>query len=537
MRTRWSVSIVLNLLIGVGMLSGAVPEGANHVANESRGPSGLSWQVDVPFERIALVVEGPNGEVFRGEFQENPSYGLFDSDGNLLSDGTYTYLLTVIPRIEPSVRKRLEELRESGDREALESLMMRLGIAADNGLRQAGRFEVIAGSVVPDVKAERSADVQGGESAFGAGNLTTPLVFDITGNWTLTGDLGIGTDVPSQEIDIVDTEPSIQLSDSDEVSLGWFIIGDQAGFDVRRDFASPTTHRVFFIDAAAPKPSLWVDAGGDLGVRTSTPVLDFHAVTGDTPGLRLEQDGSGGFTPQTWDVEGNELGFFINDVTNALVPLRIDPGAPSNSIRVNTLGDVGFGTSAPAAPVHIQRNVGEPNIRLQTLASAGVRFELVNMGGEWEFIHGPGGNFNFNRVGVAGNQFVFTTSGNLVIQGVLTQGSSREAKMDFHEFESQEVLQRVVQLPLSSWRYKTGGARHFGPMAEDFKAAFDLGPDEKQLAPGDVAGVALAAIQGLNDRLTELSATVNAKNERIEALEKELAELKASLSNQSSTQK
>jgi len=68
--------------------------------------------------------------------------------------------------------------------------------------------------------------------------------------------------------------------------------------------------------------------------------------------------------------------------------------------------------------------------------------------------------------------------------------------------------------------------RHAGPMAEDFHQAFGLGEDDKHIAPGDQAGVALLAVQGLNqvvqDKGQEI-ATLRRENadlaKRVEALE------------------
>ena len=65
----------------------------------------------------------------------------------------------------------------------------------------------------------------------------------------------------------------------------------------------------FTIEANAPSHSLYVDDGGRVGFGTSTPVVDNHVRSGNTPTLRLEQDGSSGFTAQTWDVAGNEANF------------------------------------------------------------------------------------------------------------------------------------------------------------------------------------------------------------------------------------
>ena len=111
----------------------------------------------------------------------------------------------------------------------------------------------------------------------------------------------------------------------------------------------------FTIEASAPSNSLYVDDGGRLGFGTSTPVVELHVVNGDTPTLRLEQNGSSGFTPQTWDVAGNEAGFFVRDVTNgSTLPFRIIPTAPSQSLVIDADGQVVMGSGTVAnAQLHV----------------------------------------------------------------------------------------------------------------------------------------------------------------------------------------
>jgi len=112
----------------------------------------------------------------------------------------------------------------------------------------------------------------------------------------------------------------------------------------------------FTIEGNAPSHSLFVDDAGKIGVGTSTPVVQVHVKDGNTPTLRLEQDGSSGFTPQTWDVAGNEANFFIRDATNgSTLSFRIRPSAPSSSIDIAADGDVGVGTDSPAARLHVRR--------------------------------------------------------------------------------------------------------------------------------------------------------------------------------------
>ena len=82
--------------------------------------------------------------------------------------------------------------------------------------------------------------------------------------------------------------------------------------------------------------------------------------------------------------------------------------------------------------------------------------------------------------------------------------SDRNAKERFEPVNAREVLEKVTQLPITRWQYKTqADARHIGPMAQDFHAAFGVGRDEKHITSIDEDGVALAAIQGLNEKLEE----------------------------------
>ena len=114
--------------------------------------------------------------------------------------------------------------------------------------------------------------------------------------------------------------------------------------------------------------------------------------------------------------------------------------------------------------------------------------------------------------------------------GAFVSASDRNVKENFAPVQPREMLEKVIALPLSSWNYKADTAtRHVGPMAQDFYAAFNVGPDDKHIATVDADGVALAAIQGLNQKVEE-------KEARITALEKELAEIKRLLLNQSKKQ-
>ncbi|HEY2082176.1 MAG TPA: tail fiber domain-containing protein [Verrucomicrobiae bacterium] len=90
------------------------------------------------------------------------------------------------------------------------------------------------------------------------------------------------------------------------------------------------------------------------------------------------------------------------------------------------------------------------------------------------------------------------------------QPSDRNIKTDFAPVSAEKILAQLAALPISSWRYtnETASVRHVGPMAQDFKAAFDLGTSDKTIGTVDESGVALAALQGLNQKLNEKDAEI-----------------------------
>jgi hypothetical protein len=103
--------------------------------------------------------------------------------------------------------------------------------------------------------------------------------------------------------------------------------------------------------------------------------------------------------------------------------------------------------------------------------------------------------------------------------------SDRNAKENFEPISAAEILDKVAGLPVTRWNFKTNDpSQHIGPMAQDFYAAFNVGPDDKHIATVDEGGIALAAIQGLNQKL---EADAKAKDAEISDLKTQLADLKA----------
>jgi hypothetical protein len=136
-------------------------------------------------------------------------------------------------------------------------------------------------------------------------------------------------------------------------------------------------------------------------------------------------------------------------------------------------------------------------------------------------------NANSVTMRASGGYRLFSNSGATVGvylaagSGTWTAMSDRNVKEAFQPVNPQAVLAKVAALPLTTWKYKAQDAsvRHIGPMAQDFKAAFAVGESDTGITTIDADGVALAAIQGLNQKLEAQRAENTALKQRLEQLE------------------
>jgi hypothetical protein len=133
----------------------------------------------------------------------------------------------------------------------------------------------------------------------------------------------------------------------------------------------------------------------------------------------------------------------------------------------------------------------------------------------------------FWYVGAAGPRMTIDTSGNAYANSFINT-SDRNAKESFVPVDAGVVLDKVAALPITRWNFKDDiGTAHVGPMAEDFYSAFGVGADDKHIATMDESRVALAAIQGLNQKLTEELHRRDAENAQLKARSERLEHLGA----------
>ena len=242
-----------------------------------------------------------------------------------------------------------------------------------------------------------------------------------------------------------------------------------------------------------PGTKVVINNGGRVGIGTTTPgaplhVVDpapgpgSHAIIANEGDLLLARSGATSVSfrfangVRNWNFFNSFTGVFqLRDVTGGTVPFVLNPGATSNLLVLSAAG-IGINNPAPAFPIH---------------HSSGAR---LTAGGVW------------------------------------TNASSRSLKTAFEAIDPLAVLAKVADLPVQGWRYKVEDAstRHIGPVAEDFQRLFGLG-DGESIGTVDANGVALAAIQGLVQKVDQALA---AKDAEIAELRQELRSLKDSLTDQ-----
>ena len=160
-------------------------------------------------------------------------------------------------------------------------------------------------------------------------------------------------------------------------------------------------------------------------------------------------------------------------------------------------------------------------------------------GGENYFsIDNATANTSLLRIMADGNVGIGTTSpserlhvnGNVTVEGVVNQVSDVNVKENFTAVSPQEILTRLNELNITSWNYISDpDSTHIGPTAQDFYAAFGVGVDNQHISSIDTGGVALVAIQALNQQLLAQNATIEQLTEQNERLQQQNADIMARL--------
>jgi len=529
------MSVVFTVLLSLLAFPLAAAQESEPLAQVDVTGALATFQPLISYSQVRVTVTGPEGFVVVKEFAAGETPGI-ELTGD---DGFYKYELRFSPVLGDEARLALAAARENGTEPA------GLEKRSSKGTVQSGSFTIAGGNLVAEV----------GE--------IEPKGVLTNGDGVIRNSLCVGLDCPDapvfsdSTILLMENNTRIKFGDTSVAPFpnnDWEIEANSAnsggasylGFNdcgTADNDGGCATDLVFAVEAGARQSALYVESDGDIGIGTSNPVADIHVVTGNTPTLRLDQDGSSGFAPQVWDIAGNETTFFIRDVTGgSRLPFRIQPGAPSNAVFITAGGDVGFNTASPAADLHIDRGTSQAaNFRVsgdsagfdledkngaanrkvaQQFVDAGLwRLRGLNDTFTGETVTGIALDLSNGRVGIGNASSLLDpltvgtngTNGNgahVTAGGVWIDGSSRQFKEAIRDLSASDAMAAFTGLQPVRFRYKLEPEEEYmGFIAEDVPDLVATN-DHQYLSPMDIVAVLTKVVQEQQKTIETLGAKV-----------------------------
>ena len=552
---------------------------------------------DQALKNYLVEIAGPDAYYFKHEITDTKEISLSNQqvNGEPFPDGGYTLQITPVYQLTEEQRAILQELRGNGDADGIAAFRQQNNLPTEVA-QYVINFSIRNGKFVSPDNKEGEVNMPTMSSQWHTdhpslyasvnpieASLASHLIEDNTDlssdDQVFTddviingGSLCVGFDCVNGESFGSDTqrlkENNLRIHFDDTSNSASFpnndwrlTANDQtnggANYFAIQDATAGTTP--FRIEAGAGNNALHVDAsGGNVGMGTSTPVVELHVTDGDSPTLRLEQNGSNGWTPQTWDVAGNETNFFVRDVTNgSKLPFKIKPGAPDNSIFIKGDGSIGLGTATPEEALHLksgdmyiesgQLGIGtEPTKALEVLGDALFNGNVTGLiPGVSNFFSSPGFSPLLVLDGTSGNVGIATATTSHALQvgsddvvkptaGDWLGVSDRRLKKDIRDYT--DGLEKLMQIRPVFYRFngKLGlpsDKESVGVIAQEMQkvAPYMIQPLNDQSEEGKkenyLAYDGTALTYMLVNSVQEQQAIIEAQKSEIDALKAEVAEL------------
>jgi|GEM_PF-724508 len=540
----------------------------------------IFWEPVVEYRQMVLTIGGPCEDIVKVYGPKDQiSFDL--AEIQRVGDGTYTWELHRVSAIDEGIQAELTAARGSGEADALWWRYFQEGAIPQGPYVDSGSFTVVGGQILdPNLGSEKSAPlasaVFGGPASVGAqvsydgeavpqvasegsgGNtLATKDTVLTNANGVIRNSLCVGFDCANSntysDTTILLRENNTRIKFDDTSTLNSFPRNDweieansnlnggasYLGFNDcgQSSQGGCATDLVFAVEAGVRQNALYVESDGDVGFGTSNPVVRLHTTDGDTPALRLEQDGSSGFAPQTWDVAGNETSFFVRDATNgSTLPFRIFPNSPSNALVIKN-GNVGVGSLNPSDDLCVDvaggnggvSIVSDTNLPQLTIDNQAV----ASSDGKWRFRVNGVGNFVFTHADTnSTSPFVAEPEANtnlLVLSGdaVKVTGRVEVNGLQVHPdyvFEPDYELESIEEHSKYMWAEKHLPAIGAGTYQEDGRSTVDLVGHQfgivEELEKAHIYIEQLhETVRGLEDELVQRDSRLALLEERLARLE------------------
>jgi len=280
-----------------------------------------------------------------------------------------------------------------------------------DGSSQTGQFKIADGSASSPALTFW-ADGSGDTGIFRSGANT--VNFSTGGSERMridsSGRVGIGTSSPETLLHLKASSPRVILEDTG-TDAKFRINADSSVGNVALDvdLNSDTSTPSFIVNIKGSE-KMRIDSSGKVGIGTTSPVRNLH-IKDTSPRIMLSNDNtghaSGDGTEILLDSGGNfeilqrenlNLEFFTNNLQR---------------MTINGSGNVGIGTSSPAAPFHVYHATNNTIARLES-GDATARLMLKDNSGE-AFVEVIGDNLIFSNTSSVTERMRIDSSGRLLL--------------------------------------------------------------------------------------------------------------------------
>lgn len=310
--------------------------------------SSVRWDVAVPHSELTLTISAPDGQVFRKEFRgRSAEFTLTDAKGERFADGQYFYEVRVTPPISADVREKLAEARGKGNDAEVRRELIKRGALPAQPLVVSGSFAILHGSVIVEGTMQ-----EGGSASVAA---QQPVSRPISGPATNVFRPGSAMSGVRRHHPVVNPFFDFVIAD-DLIVQGSACVGidcvnnENFGFDTIRVKENNT--RIQFDDTSATAGF----ATNNWQIRANS------SASGGASFLAFVDQGATG-----------------NSETGTIV-FEVDAGAPANSLRVSSTGNIGIGTATPVLDVHTN-TTDTPAMRLEQNSGGGFTAQTWDIAG------------------------------------------------------------------------------------------------------------------------------------------------------------
>ena len=317
-------------------------EDKNQFASVTSLGSSVRFDVSAPHAAVTLTVIGPDGLSFTREFKSgnSPEFKLIEKSERL-PDGQYTYELRVTPNISAEIKAALAAAREKGNGAQLQRDLRRRGALPSQPLVQSGSFMVVNGSIIV---AGATEDRAGEARAMVEAPAAAPVARS-------AGRTGYKVQRHHPRFMVFDQVIPDDLIVQGSICAGLDCVNNENfGFDTIRVKENNT--RIQFDDTS----SIAGFATNNWQIRANS------SASGGASFLAFVDQGANG-----------------NSETGTII-FEVDAGAPANSLKVSSTGNVGLGTATPVLDAHAN-TTDTPAIRLEQNSAGGFTAQTWDIAG------------------------------------------------------------------------------------------------------------------------------------------------------------